>query len=153
MTRLSPLVAEHAAQPRLTPVHPGDPALTTTLLLNAARRGFARLATGATANAEPDWSSFLSALVEAGSLSAETLLCPGTHAAVPVLAAALPMLDRAVVSYEYGRAFAGEILTHEAAYLAHLHRAGVPARVRDTLIVRVRHEALLRDLETLVASR
>lgn len=150
MTAPSPLAAEIAMEPHLTPVRPGDPALATILLLNAARRGFARLSARATARSEPDWPAFLAALLRDGVLPFDMLPSPTTHAAVAVLAQAMRGLDAAVVSHEYGRAFGGEVLAHEAAYLAHLDSAGAPLHVREALVARARHEGLLRDLEGLV---
>ncbi|MGX0905131.1 hypothetical protein ACSSV8_003725 [Roseovarius sp. MBR-79] len=143
-------VAKITTPPELTPVRPSDPALATILLLNAARRGFARLAALASADAEPDWAGFLAALVNAGSICVDTLVCPRAHPAVPVLSAAISTLDRAIVSYEYERAFAAELQAHEMAYLGHLDMAGVPGMARETLVAQIRREALLRDLEMLV---
>lgn len=139
--------------PELTPVRPGDPALATILLLNAARRGFARLAALVNADAEPDWADFLAALVDAGSICVDTLVCPREHAAVPVLSAAISTLDCAIISYEYNRAFAAELRAHETAYLTHLAMAGVPGMARETLVAQIRREALLCDLEMLVRQR
>ena len=150
MTFVTHDVTASARPANLTSVQAEDPALTTILLLNAARRAYSRLAP--LAEDEPDWAAYLDALTGDAFLSEDDLPCHGTHPAIPVLERAVPELDVSVVRHVYARAFAAELLAHEAIYLAHFRAAGISAGIREALVARIRHEALLRDLEDLIAN-